>query len=524
MNKIINNDVLKLKNLFVSYKVKEKNADIIENLSFSVKKGEFLSIIGESGSGKSTIAKAVVGLLPKKTQISGELDITNYMIDLKNSNINWAEFRGKKIGFIFQDAYQSLNPMLKIKKHFYDVLLNAKKTNIEDIIKYYLKFLNFKNIDDVLNSYPFQLSGGMCQRICIALSLCTEPDIIIADEATSALDIISKIEVLKLFKKIKEELNKTIIFITHDIQLAKIMSNRIMVLKKGKIEDLGSYNQILSNPSDYSEYLLNSTKKIPAISDKDYLIKDDRILVINNLSKAFRKNEENFLKNISLEIKEKEIVGILGESGCGKSTLAKCIIGLENYNKGEIIYKGRNLKSYKKDIRKSIQIIFQNARGSLNPRRKVIDLVMEPMNYQNVYEHKKRKDIAENLLKEVGISNDLFERRSPELSTGQCQRVAIARALAIEPELLICDEAVSSLDISIQNQILNLLLNIYRKRGISLLMISHDIKVLKNFCHKIAVMNNGSFCEVIETNCLEKYSKNSYTKKLLEIEKNYMNF
>ena len=319
-------------------------------------------------------------------------------------------------------------------------------------------------------------------------------------------------------------MNKTIIFITHDIQLAKIMSDRIMVLKEGEIKDFGSYTQILSKPSDYSEYLLNAVKKIPTIAYEKQLINDDKILVINNLSKAFKKNEENFLKNIFLEIKEKEIVGILGESGCGKSTLAKCIIGLESYNSGEILYKGKNLKSYKKDIRKSIQIIFQNARGSLNPRRKVIDLVMEPMNYQNIYEHKKRKEIAENLLKEVGISNDLFERRSPELSTGQCQRIAIARALAIEPELLICDEAVSSLDVSIQNQILSLLLNIYRKRGISLLMISHDIKVLKNFCHKIAVMNNGSFCEVIETSCLEQNSKNSYTKELLEIEKNYMNF
>lgn len=525
MNKIIdNNDVLKLKNLFVSYKVKEKNIDTIKNLSFSVKKGEFLSIIGESGSGKSTIAKAMIGLLPKKTQISGEFAIINYVLNLKTSDINWAEFRGKKIGFIFQDAYQSLNPMLKIKKHFDDVLLNAKKTNPEDIIKHYLKFLNFKNVDDILDSYPFQLSGGMCQRVCIALSLCSEPDIIIADEATSALDIISKIEVLKLLKKIKKDLNKTIIFITHDIQLAKIMSDRIMVLKEGKIKDFGSYTQILSKPSDYSEYLLNALKKIPTIAYEKQLINDNKILVINNLSKAFKKNEENFLKNIFLEIKEKEIVGILGESGCGKSTLAKCIVGLESYNSGEIIYKGKNLKSYKKDIKKSIQIIFQNARGSLNPRRKIIDLVMEPMNYQNIYEHKKRKEIAENLLKEVGISNDLFERRSPELSTGQCQRVAIARALAIEPELLICDEAVSSLDVSIQNQILNLLLNIYRKRGISLLMISHDIKVLKNFCHKIAVMNNGSFCEVIETNYLEKALKNSYTKKLLEIEKNYMSF
>ena len=181
MNKIVDNDVLKLKNLFVSYKVKEKNIDIIKNLSFSVKKGEFLSIIGESGSGKSTIVKAMVGLLPKKTQISGELAIINYVLNLKASDINWTEFRGKKIGFIFQDAYQSLNPMLKIKKHFDDVLLNVKKTNPEDIIRYYLKFLNFKNVDDILDSYPFQLSGGMCQRVCIALSLCSEPDIIIAD-------------------------------------------------------------------------------------------------------------------------------------------------------------------------------------------------------------------------------------------------------------------------------------------------------------------------------------------------------
>lgn len=521
--------LLNVNSLSVNYQKNNQMINVLKDFSFSLNSGEVLCILGESGSGKSTVVKAITGLLPPSAKIEGNMELDScYKINFMDDNIFWSEIRGKGIGFIFQDAQQALNPMVKIKEQFKESILFHQIGKEEDVIsisKKYLSFLNFQDIDRVLASYPFQLSGGMCQRVCIALSLCLQPKILIADEATSALDIVSQIEVINLLKKVKNDFNLSIIFITHDIAVASAIADRIIVLNKGKVEEEGYTEHILKNPhSNYTKKLLDSRKRITCLSNymKQVEMDQEPILQIKQLGKVFNGNKKKVLSDITISVRKREIVGILGESGCGKSTLAKCIVGLEKPNNGQILHYGRGIHllegKKRREMCKHIQLIFQDARACLNPRRTALELVKEPAKYLHLHKHKDLNQIAKFCLNEVGISEELQSRRPPELSTGQCQRVAIARALMVEPELLICDEAVSALDMSIQAQMLELLLSIHNKIGISILMISHDIRILRSFCHSIAIMDSGCFCEILNTKCLTKYSTQKYTKKILRCE------
>lgn len=521
--------VLQVKNLKVSYRQNHRPVNVLEGLSFSLRKGEILSLLGESGSGKSTVAKAITGLLPPSANIGdGILKIGSaFAAHLPSKTIDWNQIRGRQLAMLFQDAQQALNPMLTIKEHFREILLFHHMASTDEVIPVstkLLSMLNFTEGKSILDFYPFQLSGGMCQRICLALALCLKPRVLIADEPTSALDTVSQKEALDLLKRVQEELGLAVLLITHDIAVANAASNRVVVLNKGIIEEQGDTRRVFSTPQTPYTCKLISSRSLMAKPSRDSgpLQGSEPILRIVELNKAFSRKKQ-VLCNINLMLHEKEILGILGQSGCGKSTLARCITDLERPSQGRILYRGTDITALrgkeKREIHRHIQLVFQDARASLNPRYTALQLVQEPLHYLNVARKKERETMAHFYLNEVGICDDVQKRRPPQLSTGQCQRIAIARALVLKPEVLICDEAVSALDMSVQSQILELLQRLHGQFGFSILMISHDIRVLRYFCHRIAVMKDGNFCEIRQGGALLNESKQSYTQLLLKCER-----
>ncbi|TMV47826.1 ABC transporter ATP-binding protein [Paenibacillus mesophilus] len=517
--------ILQVDNLRVAYRQNRQFTSILSSLSLDVKKGDIVALIGESGSGKSTIAKAITGLLPPSAHVGGgTLRIgSDVVAELAGKSTDWESIRGRRLAMLFQDARLALNPVLTIKAHFQECLLYHRMATREQVVPIAAQLLNklgFANGIGILDRYPFELSGGMCQRVCLALALCLKPAVLIADEPTSALDTVSQKEVLDLLQKLQTEFGLTVLLITHDIAVANAISNRVIVLNQGAIEEEGDTRIVFSKPrTAYTRQLLASRSIMAGSSGmRAGEQTGEPILEIIQLEKSYGP-KKGVLDNINLKVNKGDIIGILGQSGCGKSTLARCLTGLETPSRGRILYRGTDIGrlngKYRRELSKHIQMVFQDARASLHPGRTALQLVQEPLQYLNVKEKKMRETLAGFYLEEVGIMGDAQMRRPPQLSTGQCQRIAIARALVLGPDILICDEAVSALDMNVQAQILSLLQQLHKQYHFSILMISHDIRVLQSFCHQIAVMEGGSICEVSRGAQIHE-SEQPYTQMLLK--------
>ncbi|WP_041809256.1 ABC transporter ATP-binding protein [Evansella cellulosilytica] len=501
--------ILHLQNLKVVYNQNENFVPVIKDFSIELKKGEVVALLGESGAGKSTIGKALTGLLPPSAQVgSGTLNLyPGLSFQLSSKKEDWKFIRGRKIAMLFQDAQLALNPVLKIKDNFKELLLYHGLVPEQDIFTFSSKLLSKLHFSDpvrVLESYPFQISGGMCQRVCLALALCLEPHLLIADEPTSALDDDCQKEVLDVIKQMNQELGLTVLLITHDIEVAHALADRVVVLHKGAIEEEGPARTVLSTPkSSYTNRLLSSRFVKSRHKSTKLEPSTEPILDIIKLEKSYSKSQP-VIKDVNLSVYRKEIVGITGPSGCGKSTLAKCITGLETPHGGNILYRGKEITGLKgkqkREICKHIQLVFQDARACLHPARTALQLVQEPLHYLNIGLKRECSIKAKIYLEHVGIRDDTQLRRPPQLSTGQCQRIALARALVLEPEILICDEAVSALDTHIQVQILELLHHLHYQLDISIIMISHNKKILESFCDRVAIMNNGAIKEYMNSN------------------------
>lgn len=514
---------LRIEQLEVSYPQEGAMQTALKSVTFTLYQGEILSLLGESGSGKSTVAKTLIGLLPSSATVrSGTLSLSGHSpIDLSRPSTSWSEIRGRGVAMLFQDARLALNPMMKIREHFRETLHAhrlASKEQVRSISEHWLTRLGFTDPSTILNAYPHELSGGMCQRVCLALTLCLRPQVLIADEPTSALDTVNQREVLHLLQSLQQELGLTVLLITHDIALAEALSHRVIVLNEGRIVESGLTSQVLREPGhDYTRQLLASrdlTSDAKAISPPDA----SSLLAIRNLFKTYDA-EQPILSGVNIQLHVGEIIGILGQSGCGKSTLARCVVGLEHAQSGTIHFRRQDIThakgSARRRLARHIQLVFQDARASLNPRFSALELVQTPLHAFRVGDRKERLERARYLLQEVGITGAAQHRRPPQLSTGQCQRIAIARALALQPEVLICDEAVSALDMSVQAQILELLQRLHRQFGFSILMISHDVRVLRAFCHRIAVMHEGRFVEFLQGNRLSS-GEHAHTRLLLQ--------
>lgn len=529
MKQELNDAVLGVENLEIIYGKGKLANVVLKDFSFELKRGEIVALLGESGSGKSTCGKALLGILPASAKIvkgffSFKEDLSLPLALMGN---RWKQLRGKNIALIYQDAKLALNPLKTIQEHFKETLVSHGMLSQANIHKQGLEILsklNFSSPDSIYQAYPFELSGGMCQRIYIALCLCLQPEVLIADEPTSALDVVSQKDVLDMLKNIRDKFNVAILLITHDVGVAYAVSDRVIVLNKGKIVEEGTAQKVLLQPRHpYTKDLVSARQLLSTQVRKECCFVDC-LLKVNGLCKCFSKAkaEQQILRELSFVLNKGEILGVLGQSGCGKSTLAKCLTGLTIPEKGEVFYHNQDISKLQGKKRRwvcgKMQIIMQDARASLNPRRTALELVKEPLNYLHLGTAVEREEKAQYYLHQVGITKELQNKRAPQLSTGQCQRVAIARALVVEPDLLVCDEAVSALDMILQKQILELIKKLQKRFGFAIIMISHDIRVIRNFCHHVAVMKDGSFLEKLPTNRLTVSNSNEYVRNLLACE------
>ncbi|MGG6229745.1 ABC transporter ATP-binding protein [Tenacibaculum sp. SDUM215027] len=547
--------MLEVKNLEISFK---NSPPVVHNISFDLKKNKILGIVGESGSGKSVSSLAILGLLPKTASIKGELFFNQQ--NLLNFNENdFRKIRGSQIAMIFQEPMSSLNPTLTCGVQVAEILqqhtLLSDKEIKEEVISLFTK-VKLPRPENIYNSYPHQISGGQKQRVMIAMAIACKPLLLIADEPTTALDVTVQKEIILLLKELQQEYEMGIIFISHDLALVSEIADTVVVMHKGNIVEKGTANQVFLNPKEsYTKALINSkpnTKKrlktLPTVNDFinntiDSTVYTDEertafhqkiysqppLLEIVNLHKDFISNSSWFSKpavvkavnDVSFKIHEGETLGLVGESGCGKTTLSRTILGLEKVTAGSILYKGTDLtklpKAAFKKLRKEIQIIFQDPFSSLNPRISVGDAILEPMKIHKVLSsNKERREYVYSLLKKVGLQPEHFNRYPHEFSGGQRQRIGIARAIALRPKLIICDESVSALDVSVQAQVLNLLNELKTEFNFTYIFISHDLSVVKYMADQLVVMNKGRVEEIADADEIYQLPKTKYTQTLIE--------
>ena len=549
--------MLQVRNLTVKFLSEKDENEVVKNISFNLKENKILGIVGESGSGKSVTSLAVLGLLPKNTIQEGTI-----FFDEKNlltiSDKEFQQIRGNKIAMIFQEPMSSLNPTLTCGSQVAEVLkqhtgLN-KKEMYQEVISLFQK-VKLPLPDRIFNSYPHQISGGQKQRVMIAIAIACKPDLLIADEPTTALDVTVQKEIILLLKELQKENKMSILLISHDLSLVSEIADNVIILFKGKIVEKGITTDIFHSPQhNYTKGLINSKpnlnqrlKKLPTVEDfiknkisTDVYTKKERdayhrkiyelepLLEIVDLKKYFNTSvgftKKSFIKAvdaISFKLYEGETLGLVGESGCGKTTLGRAIMQLEKITSGKIFYKGRDIthlsKTALQNLRKEIQIIFQDPFSSLNPRISIGNAILEPMNVHGILSNdKERKTYVIELLKKVGLEEEHFNKYPHEFSGGQRQRIGIARAIALKPKIIICDESVSALDVSVQAQVLNLLNELKSTFNFSYIFISHDLSVVKYMSDQLVVMNKGKIEEIDDADTIYKTPISEYTKNLID--------
>jgi peptide/nickel transport system ATP-binding protein len=551
--------LLSVNALTVSFGNKKKLVEVLHNISFDVFENEIVGIVGESGSGKSVTSLSIMGLLPKKlANLSGNVIFEEKEL-LQITETEFRNIRGKDIAMIFQEPMSALNPSLKCGFQVAEILWLHLKMNVSEAKKETISLFEKVKLPrpaEIYNSYPHQISGGQMQRVMIAMAIACKPKLLIADEPTTALDVTVQKEILSLLKSIQQETKMAMLFISHDLSLVSEIADRVVVMYKGDIIENATTEEIFKNPkAAYTKALLASRPslnvrlaKLPtiaSIADKSFKPREVKpverakrhkhiytkkpILEIVNLEKYYFSNVGMFSKaevvkavdDISFTVFEGETLGLVGESGCGKSTLGRTILQLEKATSGSIKYRGKELTRLSKgeirNLRKEIQIIFQDPYSSLNPRLMIGQALMEPMEVHGLGKSaKERKESVLSLLERVGLDESYFYRYPHELSGGQRQRVGIARTIVVEPKLVICDESVSALDISVQAQVLNLLNELKNDFGFTYIFISHDLAVVKYMSDQLLVMNKGKIEELGDADEIYENPQTDYSKKLIE--------
>ncbi len=553
------NKILSIKDLSISFFSDGKSNEIIHKISYHLNENEILGIVGESGSGKSVSSLAILRLLPKKISkiTSGSIIFENQ--DLAKLPLKaFQKIRGQKIAMIFQEPMSSLNPSMICGKQVEEILkqhTNLSKKEIKEETLSLFEKVKLPQPDRVYKSYPHEISGGQKQRVMIAMAIACKPQILIADEPTTALDVTVQNDIIALLKELQTETKMSVIFITHDLSLISQIANRVLVMYKGNIVEQNTVEAIFKSPQHhYTKALINSRpslsnrlKKLPTIDDvmantvsEEIITSEMRktqhkkiysqkpLLEVINIEKEYVSKSGWFKKpqhfkavnNISFKLYEGETLGLVGESGCGKSTLGNAILLLDRPTAGTILFKGKDITKLSleevKILRKDIQIIFQDPYSSLNPRLTVGKAIMEPMEVHNLYSStSERKEKTIEILNRVGLNESYFNRYPHEFSGGQRQRIGIARTVALQPKLIVCDESVSALDISVQAQVLNLLNELKEKFGFTYIFISHDLAVVKYMSDQLLVMNKGRIEELDDADTIYNAPKKDYTKKLI---------
>ena len=568
--------LLEIDNLKTWFHTRNGVVKAVDDISFTVDKGEVLGIVGESGSGKSVTVHTLMGLVPQPpgrieggTATFGETDLLN--TSLNTSTATQRALRGKRIAMIFQDPMTSLNPYLRISEQLIEPLLIHGLADRETALKKGVAMLEKVGILDAaerVHSYPHEFSGGMRQRVMIAMALITDPEVLIADEPTTALDVTVQAQILRLLKELQADLGVSVIFITHDLGVIAELADRVVVMYRGHIVEQGDVLSIFDHPQHpYTKGLLacrprleSTFKVLPTVSD--YLdeaevdgrmelsenpdaaahieslqqVADPKIdendlhLEVNDLQVHFPERAGIFsapkgvvkaVDGISFTVARGSTLGLVGESGCGKTTTGRAILNLVAPTAGSVQFAGQEIAGFDAaamlPLRKQMQIIFQDPYSSLNPRLTIEQALTEPMAVHGIgRQHAERRDRAAALLNEVGLEARFLRRYPHEFSGGQRQRICVARALSLEPEFIVCDEAVSAMDVSVQAQVLNLLKELQLRRNLTYIFISHDLSVVKFMADTMAVMEGG---RIIEQGCAEEIYANpseAYTRGLID--------
>ena len=552
--------ILIIKNLHVAFKTESGLNEVLCGISYNLYSDEILGIVGESGSGKSVASLAIMGLLPLK---SGVTTLGEVMFNAENlidcSQKQLESIRGKKIAMIFQEPMSALNPSICCGKQVQEILLQHTNITTKEANKEVVRLFNAVKLPEpkkTYKKYPHEISGGQLQRVMIAMAIACKPEILIADEPTTALDVTVQKEIIALLKTLQKEFKMSVIFISHDLALVSEIADRILVMYKGAIVEKGDTKSVFKNPQkEYTKALIGARprlksrlKKLPTISDflsgiipKALITKTARkekhkniyssapLLEVINLEKTYYSKASFFgiktalkaVDNVSFKVYSGETLGLVGESGCGKSTLGKAILQLDKATAGTLKYKGDDVTNLSKKalrtLRKEIQIIFQDPYASLNPRLTVGMAIMEPMKVHGLFSSdNERKARTIEILEKVGLEAAHFDRYPHEFSGGQRQRIGIARTIAVQPQLIICDESVSALDISVQAQVLNLLNTLKEDYGFTYIFISHDLSVVKFMSDQLMVMNKGKIEEIGEADSIYESPQKEYTKTLIE--------
>ena len=548
--------ILDVNSLKVNFQTKTGKVTGVKDLSFSIFPGETVCLVGESGSGKSVSSLSIMRLVEfgggkidsGSIMFSSNSKAEKDLIDFNQKDMRG--IRGNEIGMVFQEPMTALNPVFTVKRQLTEGLRIHKKMGKKEAQLEALNLLKSVRIPEPerrLNQYPHELSGGMRQRIVIAMALACKPRILIADEPTTALDVTIQAEILTLLNRLKQETGTSILFITHDMAVVAQIADRVVVMYNGEKVEEGTVNQIFNNPAkDYTKKLISSVPKLGAMIGKKYpeplelssngKLKTKRIvgtkkplLEVKNLvtrypvmGGVFRKKIANLhaVEDVSFTINKGQTFSLVGESGCGKTTIARTILRLEESVSGEVWIEGVDvLKQNKKELLKqrlNMQMVFQDPYGSLNPVMKLFDQVAEPLINYKINQGAELNKIISELFDKVKLPRAFLNRYPHELSGGQRQRVAIARALALNPKLLILDEAVSALDVSVQASVINLLLDLQHELGLSYLFVSHDMAVVERVSHYVGVMYLGRMVEIGDRQTIFSNPTHPYTKALMK--------
>ncbi|KAB8042259.1 ABC transporter ATP-binding protein [Janthinobacterium aquaticum] len=551
------NNLLEVRDLRVTFRIDKKTTfEAVKGISFDVPRNSTVALVGESGSGKSVSSLGVMGLLPPDNTI---IDPASSIMFggrnlLKLSVAERREMCGKDISMIFQEPMSSLNPVFTVGFQIAEVLRQHMGMNRKQARARTLALLDEVGIPDPaskIDAYPSQMSGGQQQRVMIAMAIACEPKLLIADEPTTALDVTIQKQIMDLIAALQKKHQMSVLFITHDLGLVGEIADHVIVMRHGEVRETGPVRQVFDAPKDtYTQALLHCRPslderpwRLPVIADymdgkagpgvvtkqrtRGYLPEDEPVLVVNNLSKSFYfreglfgKREFQAVKDVSFTLPRGKTLGVVGESGSGKTTVGLTLLRLHQATGGTALFHGKDLISMPAKeylpYKRRIQIIFQNPYASLNPRFTVGQILLEPMRIHSIGANdKERIAKAYWLLDKVGLPEHAFHRYPHEFSGGQRQRIAIARCLTMQPEILVCDESVSALDVSVQAQVLNLLQDLQDEFGLSYIFISHDLSVVKYIADQVMVMHKGQVVEMADSDELYRNPVHPYTRTLL---------
>ncbi|WP_218713608.1 ABC transporter ATP-binding protein [Arthrobacter sp. BF1] len=496
---------------------------VLTGVSLSVQPGEFVALIGGSGSGKTITAMSAMQLLPPQLAVtSGSIRLGKLELTLATEN-QLNQMRGGRMGMLFQQPKRMFNPRMTIGAHLREPLRLHGKLRGHAAEAQVISLLAEVGLPDpawCAKAYPHQLSGGMAQRAMTAVALAGQPDILIADEPTSALDKSLEGQILSLIDSQRRDRGLGVLYITHNIATVAAFADRILVMKNGRIIESGPTAQVLSNPqSDETKHLLNASS-LSASSTGHTSTNAPKVLTVDGASKAFRMRrgrKKAVLSNVSLSLHRGEILGILGQSGSGKSTLARSIVGLEELDSGHITHTSGGNGSESAAVGPKVQLVFQEPHDSFDPRMKLRTSLEAPLLRHTKITAADRRERVERVTNEVGLDSRLLDHRPGQCSGGQLQRMAIARALLLEPDVLICDEATSALDALTQRRILDLLLRLHKERGLSLMIISHDMAIIQHMCNRVAVIFEGQLVELAATDEFFKTPRHAHSQELVAV-------